>query len=113
MKLRDISSSNLREIIEIVTHIEELDADGIPVDVEKTILTVRARVDVPSLKRQETLKALGVSVEKSLMFIFRYLQDFDSEVHKIKYKNRLYEVKGIENVEERDLYLNVVGEIKD
>ena len=48
-----------------------------------------------------------------LMFIFIYLQDFDSEVHKIKYKNRLYEVKGIENVEERDLYLNVVGEIKD
>ena len=113
MKLKDISSSNLREVIEIIAHVEELDTDGIPVDVEKTVSAARARVDVPSLKRQETLTALGISVEKSLMFIFRYFHGFDSEVHKIKYKNRIYEVKGIENVEERDLYLNVVGEIKD
>ena len=110
MRLKDISSSNLREVIEIIAHVEELDTDGIPVDVEKTVSVARARVDVPSLKRQETLTALGISVEKSL---FRYFQGFDSEVHKIKYKNRIYEVKGIENVEERDLYLNVVGEIKD
>lgn len=113
MRLKDISSSNLREVIEIIAHVEELDTDGIPVDVEKTVSVARARVDVPSLKRQETLTALGISVEKSLMFIFRYFQGFDSEVHKIKYKNRIYEVKGIENVEERDLYLNIVGEIKD
>lgn len=113
MRLKDISSSNLREVIEIIAHAEELDTDGIPVDVEKTILTTRARVDVPSLKRQETLTALGVSVDKTLMFIFRYFPDFDSEVHKIKYKNRIYEVKGIENVQERDLYLNVIGTIKD
>ena len=39
MRLKDISSSNLREVIEIIAHAEELDTDGIPVDVEKTILT--------------------------------------------------------------------------
>lgn len=112
MLLKNICSSDLRNIIEIIENTVVLDADGIPTDVENVISTVRARVDVPSLSRQEAMVAQGINVSKSLMFIFRYLNDFDSEVHKIRYKNRLYEIKGIENVEERDLFLNVLGEVK-
>lgn len=112
MKLKDISSSNLRHVIDIIVHDSGVDDDGIPIDIERVVSTVRARVDVPSLRRQETLVAQGINVSKSLMFVFRYIDGFDSEVHKIRFKNRIYEVEGIENVEERDLYLNVLGEVK-
>lgn len=112
MLLKNITSSDLKHIIEIVSNDVVLDADGVPTDVENVVSTVRARVDVPSLKRQETLVAQGINVSKSLMFVFRYLDNFDGEVHKIRYKNRLYEVEGIENVEEKNLFLNVLGEVK-
>lgn len=112
MKLKDISSSQLRHIIDIIGHTSEVDSDGIPVDVEDVVATVRARVDVPSLRRQETLVAQGINVSKSLMFVFRYIEGFDSEVHKIRFKNKVYEIAGVENVEEKDLFFNVLGEIK-
>ena len=113
MRLSDLSSSQLKHVIEIIEHEEGLDGDRIPIHVEKVIATKRSRVDVPSLRRQEALAALGISVSKSLMFIFRYIDNFDSEVHKIKYKNKIYEIQGIENIEERNLYLNVLGVVKD
>ena len=112
MKLQDISSSNLRHVIDIITHVNGVDADGIPIHTEMVVATRRARVDVPSLRRQESLVAQGINVSKSLMFVFRYLDGFDSEIHKIRYKGRVYEIEGIENVEERDLFLNVLGEVK-
>ena len=112
MRLQDLSSSQLRHIIEIITHDVRIDADGIPIDREVVVATKRARVDVPSLRRQETLISQGINVSKSLMFVFRYFDGFDSEVHKIKYKDEVYEIQGIENVEERDLFLNVLGEAK-
>mgnify|MGYP003370494159 CR=1 FL=1 len=113
MRLSDISSSELKNIIEIITYEDSVDVDRIPIHIENIIATKRSRVDVPSLRRQETLAALGVSVSKSLMFIFRYFDGLDSEIHKIKYKNNIYEIQGIENVEERNLYFNVLGVIKD
>lgn len=112
MKLKDITSSQLRHVIEIISHTIGVDSDELPIDEEGVIHTVRARVDVPSLKRQEALVAQGINVSKSLLFVFRYIDGFDSEVHKIKFKNKIYEVEGIENVEERDLFLNVLGEVK-
>ncbi len=112
MKLKDISSSQLRHVIDIIGHMSEVDSDGIPVDVEDVVATVRARVDVPSLRRQETLVAQGINVSKSLMFVFRYIEGFDSEVNKIRFKNKIYEIAGVENVEEKDLFFNVLGEIK-
>ncbi len=112
MKLKDISSSHLRHVVEIIEYSNAIDSDGIPIGRESVVKTVRARVDTPSLKRQETLVAQGINISKSLMFIFRYLKNFDSEKHKIRYKGRVYEVEGIENVEEKDLFLNVLGEVK-
>ena len=112
MLLKNLSSSQLRHIIEIIAYEKGIDGDGVPIDIENVIATKRARVDVPSLARQEALVGQGINISKALMFVFRYIDGFDSEVHKIHYKGKIYEVKGIENVEERDLFLNVLGEVK-
>ena len=112
MRLQDISSSQLQKVIEIITYNRGIDTDGVPIDVENVVATVRARVDVPSLRRQETLVGQGINVSKSLMFLFRNFNGFDSEIHKIRFKGNVYEIQGIENVEEKDLYLNVLGEVK-
>ena len=113
MRLQDLSSSQLRHIIEIISYTDGKDADGIPIKVENVVATKRARVDVPSLRKQEVINALGVSASKSLMFVVRYFDGFDTDVHKIRYKNKIYEIQGVENVEERNLYLNILGEYKD
>ena len=113
MRLQDLSSSQLRHIIEIISHRDEKNVDGIPIKVEEVISTKRARIDVPSLRKQEVITALGVSASKSLMFVVRYFDGLDTDVHKIRYKNRIYEIQGVENVEERNLYLNILGEYKD
>ncbi len=113
MLLENIESIQLKKTIQIIEYEDTLDTDRIPIKVETVVKNRKARVDVPSLRRQETLAALGVSVSKSLMFIFRYFDGLDSEIHKIKYKNNIYEIQGIENVEERNLYFNVLGVIKD
>lgn len=113
MRLQDISSSQLRFIVDIISHEDVKDADGIPVKVERVVAQKRARVDVPSLRRQETMTALGISASKSLMFIIRYFDGLDSDIHKIRYNNKVYEIQGIEDVGERHLYHNILGVIKD
>lgn len=112
MKLNNLSSSQLRHVIDIIEYGRGTDSDRIPIDTESVVKTVRARVDAPSLRRQEALVAQGINISKSLMFVFRYLENFDSEKHKIRFKGKIYEVEGIENIEERDLFLNVLGEVK-
>lgn len=113
MKLKDISSSQLRDVIEIIHYTDGVDGDNIPIKVENVLGMKRARVDVPSLRRQENLIALGISVNKTLMFVIRYFEKFDTDNFKIRYKNKIYEIRGIENVEERNLYFNILGEYKD
>lgn len=112
MKLKDITSSQLRHVIEIISHSDGVDLDGIPIKTENVVAKVRARVDVPSLKRQEALIGQGVNVTNTLQFVFRYIKDFDMDVHKVRYKGRVYNIFGLENVEERDLFYNVSGEYK-
>ena len=113
MRLQDLSSSQLRHVVEVISYTDGKDIDGIPIKIENVVATKRARVDVPSLRRQETLTALGISVAKSLMFIIRYFDGLDTDVHKIKYKNKIYEIQGIEDIEERSLYMNILGVVKD
>lgn len=112
MKLKDITSSQLRHVIEIISHTTRVDKDCLPIKEEEVITKVRARIDVVSLKRQETLVAQGINVSKSLLFVLRHIPNLDSEIHKIRYKNRIYNIEGIEDVEERGLFLNVLGEEK-
>lgn len=112
MRLSDINHYQFRHLIDVIEYIDDVDSDSLPIKVERTVMSLHARVDVPTLKRQEALVAQGINVSKSLLFVFRYIDGFDSEVHKIKFKNKIYEVEGIENVEERDLFLNVLGEVK-
>lgn len=112
MLLKDISSSDLRSAIEIISHRSGLDADGIPVDEMVVEKTVRCKVSTPSLRRQETLIGQGINATNTLMFVIRYITNLDSESHKIKYKNRIYEIVGIEDVEERQLFLNILCEVK-
>ena len=112
MRLSDINHYQLRHLIDVIEYIDDVDPDSLPIKVERTVMSVHARVDVPTLRRQESLIAQGINVSKTLLFVFRNVSVFDSEVHKIRYKNRVYDVIGIEDVEERGLFLNILGEVK-
>ena len=50
MKLKDISSSQLRDVIEIIHYTDGVDGDNITIKVENVLGMKRARVDVPSLR---------------------------------------------------------------
>lgn len=108
MWLKDISSSQLKKSIEIITVTTEKDEDGLPVEIESVLASKKAKVSVPSLRKQEVYKNEGTSVTKSLEFIFRF-EDIDESAY-IKYRNKLYNIRGIENVEEKDRFLCVIGE---
>lgn len=108
MWLKDISSSQLKKSIEIITVIFDKDVDGLPIEVESVIAAKKAKISVPSLRKQEVYKNEGTSVTKTLEFIFRYEEINESAC--IKYRNKIYNIRGIENVEEKDKFLCVIGE---
>lgn len=112
MRLSDINHYQFRHRIDVIEYVNDVDSDSLPLEVERTVMSLHARVDVPTLRRQEALIAQGINVSKTLLFVFRNVAGFDSEIHKIRYKNRIYDVIGIEDVEERGLFLNVFGEVK-
>ena len=108
MWIKDISSSQLKKPIEIITVTIGKDEDGLPIETERVLASKKAKVSVPSLRKQEVFKNEGTSVTKTLEFIFRYEEIDESAC--IKYKNKLYNIRGIENVEEKDKFLCVLGE---
>lgn len=108
MWIKDISSSQLKKTIEIITAKTEKDEDGLPIEVESVLKSKKAKVSVPSLRKQEVFKNEGTSITKTLEFIFRY-EEIDESAY-IRYKNKLYNIRGIENVEEKDKFLCVLGE---
>lgn len=108
MWIKDISSSQLKKTIEIITVKTEKDEDGLPIEVESVLKSKKAKVSVPSLRKQEVFKNEGTSIAKTLEFIFRY-EEIDESAY-IRYKNKLYNIRGIENVEEKDKFLCVLGE---
>lgn len=110
MKLKDISSSDLKKIVNIITYIDEVDADNIPIKNQQVEKQVRARVDVPSLRRQEVLAQQGFDTTTSLMFIIRYIPNLDTKSTKLSYGGNVYEIKGLEDVEEMHLYWNILCE---
>lgn len=112
MWLKDVSSSHLRSVVDIISYTTELDDDGIPVDKMEVEYSVRCKVNVPSLRRQEALIGQGIDVTNTLMFVIRYIPNLDSEIHKIRYRDRVYEIVGMEDVEERQIYWNLLCEVK-
>ena len=108
MLLKGISSSQLKKTIEIIAVTIGKDEDGLPIESESLLARKKAKVSVPSLRKQEVYKNEGTSVTKTLEFIFRY-EDIDESAY-IKYRNKLYNIRGVENVEEKDRFLCVIGE---
>lgn len=108
MWLKDISSSQLKKPIEIITVTIGKDEDGLPIEMEQVLASKKAKVSVPSLRKQEVYKNDGISVTKTLEFIFRF-EDIDESAY-IRYRGDKYNIRGIENVEEKDKFLCVMGE---
>lgn len=108
MWIKDISSSQLMKPIDIITVTIEKDEDSLPIEVERVLVSKKAKVSVPSLRKQEVYKNDGTSVTKVLEFIFRY-EDIDESAY-IRYRGKKYNIRGIENIEEKDKFLCVMGE---
>ena len=95
MRLSDINHYQFRHRIDVIEYVNDVDSDSLPLEVERTVMSLHARVDVPTLRRQEALIAQGINVSKTLLFVFRNVAGFDSEIHKIRYKNRIYYVSAL------------------
>lgn len=109
MLLKDIKSSYLRTPIVIEKYKIVKNEDKIPIEVLEVSIKRKAKVSNLSLRKQEFIQMQGISSAKNLEFLIMYLElDYTDRIY---YKNKYYDIKGIENVEEKNKYLLVLGEV--
>lgn len=84
--------------VEIITNCENnTDEDGFPVEGGKSIKTVFA--NVRSLRGKEFYQASQVQAQDDKVFYINYFKGLDTKAE-IKYKNELYNIISIVNIDE-------------
>lgn len=111
MKCKDIKSSDFKRKIKVQNIEIRKNKDKIPV---KTLISEVERKAILftggslTLKRQEFLQSLGYNVKKHFEFVIRFTNISTNSI--IVFKDKEYEIKAIENVEEKDRYLLLLTE---
>lgn len=83
--------------------------DDIPVKSFEILLNTRAKI--LNTRADEVIKAFGDSVKKTKKFYIRYYKSVEiMENDYIYYKNEVYNIKSINNIEEGNRYLEILGE---
>ena len=111
MRLKDINSSKFKKSIEIQSFTSGSNKEDIPIDILKESISKKTWA-IPAtsvaLRRQEFHQAQGINIKKCIEFVIRFMQIDIS--YKVVFKDEVYEIKGIENVELADKYLVLVTE---
>lgn len=112
MKCSDIKSSDFKTpIIVQLMDLRPSEEDGIPIKTVIKSINKKAKLytgNSLTLKRQELLQSQGFNVKKCFEFIVRFM-DLDN-TYTVLYKDKQYEVKDIEDVEEKGRYLVLLCE---
>ena len=107
-----IQAHEFRNPIEIQRSANEIDEDGIPIeDNWQTLLKTRARVKVTKLDEETMLQGEGDSIIKT--FTIRGRKDIDiTTKDRVVYKNKIFDIKSVEDVQEIGLFIVIKGEYK-
>lgn len=108
IKLEDLNGGNLNKRISIIAYKLGKDEDNIPVEVIDTEISKFAYVDNSSQKTQEFLINSGIATKKCMEFCIRYCDV--AYTSKIRYNKELYNIVGIENLQEKNRFINITAE---
>ncbi len=87
-----------------------VDDDNIPIKVESTLLETRAKIR--NKTGRETIIANGEASITTKLFIIRYPREIEiTDKYKLLYKEKLYDITYVNNVEDLNKYLEIVCEL--
>lgn len=107
-----IQPHEFRNPIEIQRAVSGVDEDGIPIeDNWQTLLKTKARVKVTKLDEETILQGEEDSIIKT--FTIRGRKDIDiTTKDRVVYKNKIFDIKSVEDVQEIGLFIVIKGEYK-
>ena len=111
MKVSDVYTQKLKTPIKLQKYEIIKNDDNIPIDRVTEEKEKKAWV-IPSqsltLKRQEFLQGQGLDVKECFQFLMRF-EDID-ESYKVKYRENIFDIKSIEDIELKRKFILVVAQ---
>lgn len=112
-----IKPHEFRYPIKIYKQVEGISEEGLPLVGEEGLEEVLScRAKIVHVSGKDVQLAEGISNIKSTRFIIRYplqLSEEINETYKLKYKDSLYNITYAKNIEERNIYLDILAEKVD
>lgn len=112
-----IKPHEFRHPIKIYKQVEGISEEGLPLVGEEGLEEVLScRAKIVHVSGKDVQLAEGVSNIKSTRFVIRYplqLSEEINETYKLKYKDSLYNITYAKNIEERNIYLDILAEKVD
>ena len=112
-----IKPHEYRHPIKIYKQVERISEEGLPLVGEEGLEEVLScRAKIVHISGKDVQLAEGISNIKSTRFIIRYplqLSEEINETYKLKYKDSLYNITYAKNIEERNIYLDILAEKVD
>lgn len=112
-----IKPHEFRHPIKIYKVAEGVNEEGLPLTGEEGLQEVLScRAKIVHVSGKDVQLAEGISNIKSTRFIIRYplqLSEEIDETYKLKYKDSLYNITYAKNIEERNIYLDILAEKVD
>ena len=112
-----IKPHEFRHPIKIYKQVEGISEEGLPLVGEEGLEEVLScRAKIVHISGKDVQLAEGISNIKSTRFVIRYplqLSEEINETYKLKYKDSLYNITYAKNIEERNIYLDILAEKVD
>ena len=109
-----IKPHEFRHPIKIYKQVEGISEEGLPLVGEEGLEEVLScRAKIVHVSGKDVQLAEGISNIKSTRFVIRYplqLSEEINETYKLKYKDSLYNITYAKNIEERNIYLDLLAE---
>ena len=105
-----INAGEFRHKIKILKYIPNVNEDNIPINQEIVLFETKARV--LNISSKEKILADGKSYINIKRFFIKYRKGFDiTNKDKIYFNGKKYKISYISNVEEKNIYIEIVGEM--
>ncbi|MGL4742277.1 MAG: phage head closure protein [Sarcina sp.] len=106
--MKKINPGEFRHNIQIQRYICGINDDGIPVEKWENILTMKAKVS--NVKFEEILLAQGEGVQDIKTFCIRFRKNI-KRVDRVIFNNEIYNIKSLNDIENKGVYLVIKGEL--
>lgn len=108
-----VKSHELREKIEIQKSVHGDNEDNIPINnCWETLFTTKAKVKTNKDDEEAILQGEGDVIIKTFVIRNRKSLIIDKQNNRIVYKSKIYNIKSVEDVQERGIWLVIKGEYK-